>query len=86
MVRCVGDAQEMRRLSDAMEVNMSNVRLRIAELRRKKHISQQQLADVVGVSFQTISKWENGHAMPDITNLPVLAEYFNVPVKNFFEE
>lgn len=59
---------------------MPKMRLRVAELRRKKHISQQQLADVVGVSFQTISKWENGNAMPDITNLPILAEYFNVSV------
>ena len=59
---------------------MSNVRLRIADLRRKKHLSQQQLADVVGVSFQTISKWENGTAMPQITSLPVLAEFFDVSV------
>ena len=59
---------------------MANMRLRIAELRRKMHISQQQLAEVVGVSFQTISKWENGNAMPDITYLPVLAEYFEVSV------
>ncbi|MBP5280864.1 MAG: helix-turn-helix transcriptional regulator, partial [Lachnospiraceae bacterium] len=36
---------------------MTEFRLRIAELRRKKHITQQQLADIVGVTFQTISKW-----------------------------
>ena len=38
------------------------------------------MADIVGVSFQTISKWENGGAMPDITYLPILAEYFDVSV------
>ena len=59
---------------------MTEFRLRIAELRRKKHITQQQLADIVGVTFQTISKWENGTAMPDITFLPLLAEYFEVSV------
>ena len=59
---------------------MAEIRLRIAELRRKKHLTQQQLADVVGVSFQTISKWEKGAAMPDLTYLPMLAEYFDVSV------
>ena len=59
---------------------MKKINLRIAELRHKKKITQQELADIVGVSFQTISKWENGGAMPDITYLPILAEYFGVSV------
>ncbi len=59
---------------------MKKINLRIAELRHKKKLTQQELADMVGVSFQTISKWENGGAMPDITYLPVLAEYFDVSV------
>lgn len=41
-------------------MDMERVRLRIAELRHRKNITQQQLAEIVGVSFQTISKWENG--------------------------
>lgn len=59
---------------------MQKVKLRIAELRHRENITQQQLAEIVGVSFQTISKWENGSNMPDITYLPVLAEYFKVSV------
>ena len=59
---------------------MKKINLRIAELQHKKKITQQELADIVGVSFQTISKWENSGAMPDITYLPVLAEYFEVSV------
>lgn len=59
---------------------MKKINLRISELRHKKKITQQELADVVGVSFQTISKWENGSVMPDITYLPMLAEYFEVSV------
>jgi len=59
---------------------MNEMRLRIAELRRAKRLTQGQLAEIVGVSFQTISKWENGSAMPDITYLPVLAEFFEVSV------
>lgn len=59
---------------------MSEIHFRIADLRRAKQLTQAQLADIVGVSFQTISKWENGSAMPDITYLPTLAEFFEVSV------
>lgn len=49
---------------------MATVKLKIAELRKAKGISQQDLADVLGVSFQSVSKWETGTTMPDITLLP----------------
>ena len=57
---------------------MGKINLRLGDLRKKKKMTQQELADDVGVSFQTISKWETGMNMPDITMLPVLAEYFQV--------
>lgn len=59
---------------------MKTINLRIADLRKRKNITQQELADVLGMSFQTISKWENSNGMPDISMLPMLAEYFNVSV------
>ncbi|MHB8128109.1 MAG: helix-turn-helix domain-containing protein [Mobilitalea sp.] len=59
---------------------MTTVKLKIAELRKNKGIGQQELADVLGVSFQSVSKWETGTTMPDITLLPGIAEYFNVSV------
>lgn len=57
---------------------MSKIYLRIADLRKKNRVTQQELADSIGVSFQTVSKWETGISMPDITVLPLLAEYFSV--------
>ena len=57
---------------------MGNLFLRIADLRKKKQVTQQELADSIGVSFQTVSKWETGNSMPDITMLPLLSEYFQV--------
>lgn len=59
---------------------MTTVKLKIAELRKEKGIAQQDLANVLGVSFQSVSKWETGITMPDITLLPSIAEYFNVSV------
>jgi len=50
----------------------------IKELRGRKGISQEMLADVCGVSMQAVSKWENGQCYPDITFLPVLSKYFQV--------
>ena len=57
---------------------MSKISLRIADLRKRNRMTQQELADCIGVSFQTISKWETGLSMPDITILPLLADYFSV--------
>ena len=59
---------------------MKTINLRIADLRKRKNITQQELADVLGVSFQTISKWENANGMPDISLLPMISEYFAVSV------
>lgn len=52
----------------------------IRELRGRKGISQETLAGVCRVSMQAVSKWENGQSYPDITFLPVLAEYLQVSV------
>ncbi len=57
---------------------MTKISLRIADLRKRKKVTQQELADSIGVSFQAISKWETGVNMPDITILPLLADYFKV--------
>ena len=59
---------------------MKNVDLKIAVLRKSRGFTQQELADLLGVSFQTVSKWENHVTMPDITMLPALAELFEVSV------
>lgn len=59
---------------------MTSIKLKIADLRKMKGIGQQDLAEVLGVSFQAISKWETGMTMPDITLLPSIAEFFNISV------
>ncbi len=49
-------------------------------LRMSKGISQQQLADVIGTSQQSINKYENHNVEPDISTLIMLADYFQVSV------
>lgn len=52
----------------------------IRELRMKKGMTQEQLAYEFGVSSQTISRWENETTYPDITMLPVIADFFGVTI------
>ena len=51
---------------------------RILELRKKAGMSQEELADRLGVSRQAVGKWENGAAIPDISNLIELSRVFGV--------
>lgn len=53
---------------------------RIANLRKNKGISQEELADVLLTSRQAVSKWERGESEPDISRLKDLAAYFNVSI------
>jgi transcriptional regulator with XRE-family HTH domain len=51
---------------------------KISMLRKKEGISQEKLAEVIGVSRQAVTKWENRNANPDTENLIRLAEFFGV--------
>lgn len=63
---------------------MKSVGERIAELRKKKNITQETLAAALNVSSQAISKWENNASMPDISLLPRIADAFDVTVDDLF--
>ena len=56
----------------------------IARLRRERGMTQEALAEVIGVSAQTISKWENSTYCPDVALLPVIADVFGVTVDALF--
>jgi len=63
---------------------MRTVGLNIKKLRISKGDTQEQLARVLQISFQSVSKWENGTASPDIAFLPLVAEYFGVTIDELF--
>ena len=52
----------------------------LRKMRRENGFTQEQLAEKVGVSFQTVSRWETGVVYPDIETLPILAEIFETRV------
>lgn len=51
---------------------------RLYELRKNKNISQEEFAELLDVSRQSISKWENDKAYPEMTRLLIMSDYFNV--------
>lgn len=53
---------------------------KLMELRRKAGLSQEQLADRLGVTRQSVSKWESGAAMPELGKLIALSELFGVSI------
>ncbi|MGX4598106.1 helix-turn-helix domain-containing protein [Faecalimicrobium sp. JNUCC 81] len=55
-----------------------NLSENLKKLRREKKLSQEQLAKMINVSRQAVSKWESGKTYPDIDNLILLRDIFNV--------
>ncbi len=51
---------------------------KLRQLRKQKNLSQEKIADLLGVSRQSVSKWENGLSQPDTNNLIRLAEILEV--------
>ena len=58
---------------------------KIRMLRKQKNISQEVLAEYLGVSFQAVSKWENGSTMPDVLMIPAIASFFGVSTDELFD-
>ena len=64
-----------------------NIRIgeKIRSLRKQKNISQEILAQALGVTFQAVSKWENETAMPDVTLIPAIASFFGISTDELFD-
>ena len=64
---------------------MMNLGEKIKAFRKQKNISQEVFANYLGVSFQAVSKWENGNTMPDVTMIPAIASFFGVSTDELFD-
>ncbi|MBQ8202161.1 MAG: helix-turn-helix transcriptional regulator [Clostridia bacterium] len=64
-----------------------NIRMggKIRQLRKERGVSQEVLAQYLGVTFQAVSKWENGTAMPDVAAIPAIASFFGVSTDELFD-
>ena len=57
----------------------------IKTIRKKNNLTQKELADLLGVTFQAVSKWENGKNIPDISVLKEISKKFNVNIDEILE-
>jgi transcriptional regulator with XRE-family HTH domain len=58
---------------------------KIKELRRKNDVTQEKLADYLGISYQSVSKWETGAAQPDVSLIIPLANFFGATPDELFD-
>ena len=65
---------------EALFMNFLNISGNLIRLRHEKKVTQEQVADFIGVTKASVSKWETGQSTPDIMLLPQLAAYFDVSV------
>ena len=66
----------------SMNINLAE---QLKALRKEKNISQEKLATYLGISYQAISKWENGNAYPDIQLLPNIARFFGITIDELLQ-
>ena len=62
-----------------------NIGEKIYNLRKKKNLSQEDLASILNVSRQTISKWETGESNPDIDKIVPLCNFFEISTDEFLK-
>lgn len=67
------------------EAKKMEIGQKIKTLRANKGITQETLAENLGVSYQAVSRWENSITMPDIQLLPKISIYFGVTIDELFE-
>lgn len=66
--------------------DMSNLKIgeKIRAKRRERDLTQEELANILGVSKAAVSKWENEESYPDITMLPQIAQLFHITMDELF--
>ena len=63
-----------------MKIQKDNIACNLSMLRQFNKFSQEEVAEKIGVSRQSVAKWESGETAPDLINCDALAELYNVSV------
>ena len=66
-------------------MNQEKIGKLIKELRTKHHLTQQEFAKKYGVTYQAVSKWENGKNIPDLFVLKEMCKDYNIPLDDFLD-
>ena len=66
-------------------MDMKKIGCFLKELRKEKHLTQEQLAEILLVSGRTVSRWETGTNCPDLSVLIQIAEFYHVEIKEILD-
>ena len=66
-------------------MDQKKIGLFLKMLRNEKGLTQEQLAEKLNVSNRSVSRWETGSTLPDISLIIELADYYEVDIKEFVE-
>lgn len=66
--------------------SMQDIGKRILTLRKEHNMTQVELADCLGISYQAVSSWERGNSMPDISKIPEIAKLFHISIDDLIGE
>lgn len=60
--------------------------VKLRELRKKKNLSQETLSEIIGVTRQSVAKWESGETFPEIDKLLLVSDYFRVSLDSLVKD
>ena len=66
-------------------MNQQKIGSFLKELRKERKLTQEQLAEQFHVSNRTVSRWENGNTMPDLSILVELADFYDVDIREIID-
>ena len=66
-------------------MNQQKIGIFLKELRREKGLTQEQLAERLNLSNRTVSRWETGNSIPDLSILIELADFYDVDMREIVE-
>lgn len=66
--------------------SMEEIGRKILSLRKSRNMTQVNLADKLGITYQAVSSWERGNSMPDIEKLPEIAKLFEISIDELIGE
>jgi len=66
-------------------MNLQQIGRKIANLRKQRDMTQNELADLAGVSYQAVSSWERGLTMPDVSKLPGISQVLGVSIDELLD-
>jgi len=66
-------------------MNQEKIGQFIKKIREENKLTQKELADKLGVTYQAVSKWENGKNVPDISILKEMSKMFNIDIDEILD-